>query len=151
MQKSPPAIFRRTINTSAMGRDNGYERRNSLAQHSPKPDPRERYCRARPGLPRAKVCTNCCYVGNPISITRGDFAIEVLLRLFSSCPGLFIRSGGSLLATRPVPSAKRKSGSVPLSANIERFHWCSGRDLNPHAFRHTPLKRTCLPFHHPSE
>ena len=28
---------------------------------------------------------------------------------------------------------------------------CSGRDLNPHAFRHTPLKRTCLPFHHPSE
>src|SRR5215208_1443150 len=28
--------------------------------------------------------------------------------------------------------------------------WCSGRDLNPQAFRHTPLKRTCLPFHHPS-
>jgi hypothetical protein len=28
---------------------------------------------------------------------------------------------------------------------------CSGGDLNPHAFRHTPLKRTCLPFHHPSE
>ena len=23
--------------------------------------------------------------------------------------------------------------------------------MNPHAFRHTPLKRTCLPFHHPSE
>ena len=23
--------------------------------------------------------------------------------------------------------------------------WCSGRDLNPQAFRHTPLKRTCLP------
>jgi hypothetical protein len=23
--------------------------------------------------------------------------------------------------------------------------------LNPHAFRHTPLKRTCLPFHHPSK
>src|SRR5437660_4804128 len=31
----------------------------------------------------------------------------------------------------------------------EKFQ-CSGRDLNPHAFRHTPLKRTCLPFHHPS-
>ena len=29
-------------------------------------------------------------------------------------------------------------------------NWCSGGDLNPHAFRHTPLKRTCLPFHHPS-
>src|ERR1700730_1181568 len=28
--------------------------------------------------------------------------------------------------------------------------WCSGGDLNPHALRHTPLKRTCLPFHHPS-
>src|SRR6187549_665882 len=28
---------------------------------------------------------------------------------------------------------------------------CSGGDLNPHALRHTPLKRTCLPFHHPSE
>ncbi len=27
---------------------------------------------------------------------------------------------------------------------------CSGGDLNPHALRHTPLKRTCLPFHHPS-
>ncbi len=25
-----------------------------------------------------------------------------------------------------------------------------GGDLNPHAFRHAPLKRTCLPFHHPS-
>ncbi len=25
------------------------------------------------------------------------------------------------------------------------FQWCSGRDLNPQAFRHTPLKRTCLP------
>src|SRR5262245_24245156 len=24
--------------------------------------------------------------------------------------------------------------------------WCSGRDLNPHGFRHTPLKRTCLPI-----
>ena len=23
--------------------------------------------------------------------------------------------------------------------------WCSGRDSNPQAFRHTPLKRTCLP------
>ena len=26
-----------------------------------------------------------------------------------------------------------------------------GGDLNPHALRHTPLKRTCLPFHHPSD
>ena len=23
--------------------------------------------------------------------------------------------------------------------------WCSGRESNPHALRHTPLKRVCLP------
>lgn len=33
---------------------------------------------------------------------------------------------------------------------IQNQQWCSGGDLNPHALRHTPLKRTCLPFHHPS-
>ncbi len=27
--------------------------------------------------------------------------------------------------------------------------WCAGRDLNPHGLLHTPLKRMCLPFHHP--
>ena len=26
------------------------------------------------------------------------------------------------------------------------FFWCSERDSNPHDFRHTPLKRTCLPI-----
>ena len=26
--------------------------------------------------------------------------------------------------------------------------WCRRRDLNPHGFPHTPLKRACLPFHH---
>ena len=33
----------------------------------------------------------------------------------------------------------------------ERFSkhkWCRRRDLNPHGFPHTPLKRACLPFHH---
>ena len=38
--------------------------------------------------PSAKVCTNCGYLGNPISITRGDFAIEVLLWLFFLVPGI---------------------------------------------------------------
>jgi hypothetical protein len=38
-----------------------------------------------------------------------------------------------------------------LSAWTLSGHLCSGGDLNPHAFRHTPLKRTCLPFHHPSD
>ena len=28
------------------------------------------------------------------------------------------------------------------------FWWCPRGDLNPHTFRHTHLKRTCLPFHH---
>ena len=37
-----------------------------------------------------------------------------------------------------------------LGVSTQAARWCSGRDLNPHAFRHTPLKRTCLPFHHPS-
>jgi hypothetical protein len=37
-----------------------------------------------------------------------------------------------------------KGNSLPVES------WCSGGDLNPHALRHTPLKRTCLPFHHPS-
>ena len=27
-----------------------------------------------------------------------------------------------------------------------RFKWCSGRDSNPYALRHTPLKRVCLPI-----
>jgi hypothetical protein len=29
------------------------------------------------------------------------------------------------------------------------IRWCPRGDLNPHTFRHTHLKRTCLPFHHP--
>jgi hypothetical protein len=28
--------------------------------------------------------------------------------------------------------------------------WCAERDLNPHGFRHTPLKRTCLPIPPPA-
>ncbi len=31
------------------------------------------------------------------------------------------------------------------------YFWCSRWDLNPHTRRHTHLKRTCLPFHHPSK
>jgi hypothetical protein len=39
---------------------------------------------------------------------------------------------------------------IGWAANGALLKMCSGRDLNPQAFRHTPLKRTCLPFHHPS-
>src|SRR5438270_8710195 len=42
-------------------------------------------------------------------------------------------------------------GRCSFGAFAARFHSCSGGDLNPHVFRHTPLKRTCLPFHHPSD
>src|SRR4051812_18392070 len=44
---------------------------------------------------------------------------------------------------------RSKKNSV-FRENAREGTWCSGGDLNPHAFRHTPLKRTCLPFHHPS-
>jgi hypothetical protein len=50
--------------------------------------------------------------------------------------------GGSRIDTRRLPAGPRRKE--------RRGKWCSGGDLNPHAFRHTPLKRTCLPFHHPS-
>ena len=36
-----------------------------------------------------------------------------------------------------------------LSRELFDFLWCPRWDLNPHTFRHTHLKRTCLPFHHP--
>ena len=52
---------------------------------------------------------------------------------------------GRLHATRPFP---RNYERTRADAEQEK---CSGGDLNPHALRHTPLKRTCLPFHHPSK
>lgn len=36
-----------------------------------------------------------------------------------------------------------------LEDYIKSSLWCPGEDLNLHAFRHTHLKRTCIPFHHP--
>ena len=30
-------------------------------------------------------------------------------------------------------------------------YWCSGGDSNPYTFRHTPLKRTCLPIPPPEQ
>src|ERR1700743_315446 len=41
-------------------------------------------------------------------------------------------------------------GWATMCLKLRGDQWCSGGDLNPHALRHTPLKRTCLPFHHPS-
>jgi hypothetical protein len=38
-----------------------------------------------------------------------------------------------------------RKGLIGRSFNRALRRMCSGRDLNPQAFRHTPLKRTCLP------
>jgi hypothetical protein len=60
-------------------------------------------------------------------------------------------------AMRPSqPPGMRPETSVEMREFRDEFdrprllRKCSGGDLNPHALRHTPLKRTCLPFHHPS-
>jgi CheY-like chemotaxis protein len=50
---------------------------------------------------------------------------------------------------------KKQKGNSPFGrsphglASVARAAsegWCSGRDLNPHTLRHTPLKRACLPI-----
>ena len=53
----------------------------------------------------------------------------------------------------PKIDLKIRSKSIKSVANCgaANLFLCSGGDLNPHALRHTPLKRTCLPFHHPSD
>src|SRR5947199_8573568 len=47
----------------------------------PTPDPREQVLPGTAWPPSATVCTNCGSVGNLISITRRDLAVEVLLWL----------------------------------------------------------------------
>ena len=49
------------------------------------------------------------------------------------------------------PEIDQKVGKIAANCCTPHFLLCSGGDLNPHALRHTPLKRTCLPFHHPSD
>ncbi len=41
-----------------------------------------------------------------------------------------------------------KKTLILANKSFDNF-WCPRWDLNPHTFRHTHLKRTCLPFHHP--
>ncbi len=41
---------------------------------------------------------------------------------------------------------KKTFGVLAKINKIE--NWCDEGDLNPHAFRHMPLKHACLPFHH---
>src|SRR5580700_7816961 len=65
-------------------------------------------------------------------------AISHFWRVYRSAKRDYVQEG-----ERPVVSTSSRGPYVGYS--------CSGGDLNPHAFRHTPLKRTCLPFHHPSD
>ena len=56
------------------------------------------------------------------------------------------------VAAVQVPSRKRSTHKKIRSlARTDCFFldWCPRWDLNPHTLRHTHLKRTCLPFHHP--
>ena len=45
-------------------------------------------------------------------------------------------------------SPQLKNKILTLSDKNLYYLWCPRGDLNPHTFRHTHLKRTCLPFHH---
>src|SRR5438132_13554981 len=57
---------------------------------------------------------------------------------------------GVHIAAKTIGSEAARKGLIAEGVSSMKSKLCSGRDLNPHAFRHTPLKRTCLPFHHPS-
>ena len=60
-------------------------------------------------------------------------------------------SAGPALSSRLVCNLVcRKNAKLANPCVYQHRKECSGGDLNPHALRHTPLKRTCLPFHHPS-
>ncbi len=48
------------------------------------------------------------------------------------------------LGTRPFLKPKKPH-------DVAFFFWCSGRDSNPYTFRHTPLKRACLPIPPPEQ
>ena len=44
---------------------------------------------------------------------------------------------------------RERDGRIPCVKKAGQGKaWCRRRDLNPHGFPHTPLKRACLPFHH---
>lgn len=35
------------------------------------------------------VCTNCCYIGNSVKVTKGSFIMELFLWLLLLIPGIF--------------------------------------------------------------
>jgi len=98
----------------------------------PKPDPREQVLPGTAWPPSAKVCTNCGYVGNPISITRGDFAIEVLLWLFFLVPGIIYSVWR--LASRYAACPKCKApNTIPVGSPVaQRLRTLHGGRRNRH-------------------
>ena len=82
--------------------------------------------------------------------------------VYNPTPGLSLKDGDFRgLPDRELPGhdhrninfyleIDQKVGKFAANCCTADFPLCSGGDLNPHALRHTPLKRTCLPFHHPS-
>lgn len=59
----------------------------------PQPDPHEEVLPAVPPPRDAKICTNCGHVGRPIWITKGSFALEVLLWVAFLVPGVLYSVG----------------------------------------------------------
>src|SRR5207244_7440874 len=51
-------------------------------------------------------------------------------------------------AAHLAPVAAELSCEFLVFRRVQVRSWCRRRELNPHGFPHTPLKRACLPFHH---
>jgi len=51
----------------------------------PRPDQNDEFLAPTPG---SKLCTNCCYVGRRIEITKGSFGVELALWLLFLAPGI---------------------------------------------------------------
>src|SRR5271165_634490 len=64
-----------------------------------------------------------------------------------------IVSGFLRSAPRDEPMDSMTICSDPIAQHSENrmlVVWCSGQDLNLHAFRQRLLRPSCMPFHHPS-
>ncbi len=66
---------------------------------------------------------------------------------------LFIRYKKGIKKTKlkmnPLVPEKSALKRAKTKYYLKSSLWCPREDLNLHAFRHTHLKRTCIPFHHP--
>lgn len=67
--------------------------------------------------------------------------------LFTSC-ACSKENSSALCSACAEPSGRVRIITNKQSRNNPALFICRRRDLNPHRFLHTHLKRTCLPFHH---